>query len=183
MKETSEIDPHGKMRKMPIKELRRIAQGCQIEHDRTTREELIEIIETCLTVHEWGTLFTADELSNAAKKGGVHIDTKKARAKADKNTLARFHAMVSDCDHWSLAYSFFVGDTEYGFLWETPYDEIHRAYNKVKVWYDDCGSDTYFTIAYYSKDPKLHYSTAKKCKDLVDVIFIGERKRKSGSLK
>jgi len=180
MKETSEIDPYGRMRTMPIKELLRIAEGCQIEHDMKKREDLIEIIETCLTVHGWGTLFTANELSKAAKDGGkCFIDPKAARAKADKNTLARFHAMVSDCDHWFLAYSFFVGDTEYGFLWETPYDEIHRAYNKVKVWYDDCGSDTYFTIAYSSKDPKLHYPTVKKCKPLTNVSFIGERTRKA----
>jgi hypothetical protein len=179
MKEISEIDPLGKMRKMPIKELLRIAEGCQIVHDMKKREDLIDIIETCLTVHEWGTLFTADEMSKAAKAGGkCVINPKEAKTKADKNTLARFHAMVSDCDHWSLAYSFFVDDTEYGFLWETPYDEIHRAYNKVKAWYDDCGSDTYFTIRYCSKDPKIHYPTVKKCKDLVNVQFIGEKRRK-----
>jgi len=180
MEKTSEIDPQGRMRKMPIKELLRIAEGCQIEHDMKKREDLIDIIEICLTVHEWGTLFTADELSQAAKTDGkCVINPKEAKAKADKDTLARFHAMVSDCDHWYLAYSFFVGDTEYGFLWETPYDEIHRAYNKVKAWYDNCGSDTYFTIRYCSKDPKRHYPTVKKCKDLVNVQFIGEKRRKT----
>lgn len=180
MEKTSTIDPYGKMRTMPIKELRRIAEGCQIEHDKRTREDLIDIIETCLTVHEWGTLFTGNELSDAAKKSGLErIDTKKAMGKADKGTLARFHAMVSDCDHWFIAYSFFVDDTEYGFLWETPYDEIHRGYSKVRTWYDDCGCDTYFTIAYCSKDPKLHHPTVKKCKDLVNVSFIGKKKRGS----
>lgn len=179
MEPTSEIDPLGKMRKMPIKELLRIAEGCQIEHNKKSREDLIEIIEFCLTVHEWGTLFSANELSDAAKKGGkCVIDPKTAKAKADKNALARFHAIVSDCDHWYLAYSYFIDDTEYGFIWETPYDEIHRRYNNVKAWYDDCGSDTYFTIAYSSKDPKLHYPTVKKCKDLGNVQFIGEKKRK-----
>jgi hypothetical protein len=175
MEPTSEIDPHGQMRKMPIKDLLHIAQGCQIEHDKKKREDLINIIERCLTVHEWGTLFTANELSAAAKKGGERIDAKKAMAKSDKEGLARFHALVSDCDHWFLAYSYFIGDIEYGFIWETPYDEIHRGYNKVKVWYDDCGSDTYFTIAYCSKDPKLHFPTVKKCKDLVNVQYIGKK--------
>jgi len=175
MEPTSEIDPHGQMRKMPIKDLLRIAEGCQIEHDKKKREDLIDIIERCLTVHEWGTLFTANELSSAAKKGGERIDPKTAKSKSDKEGLARFHAIVSDCDHWFLAYSYFIGDIEYGFIWETPYDEIHRGYNKVKVWYDDCGSDTYFTIAYCSKDPKLHYPTVKKCKDLVNVQYIGKK--------
>jgi hypothetical protein len=178
MEPTSEIDPHGQMRKMPIKELLRIAEGCQIEHDKKEREDLIDIIERCLTVHEWGTLFSANELSNAAKKGGMHIDPKTAKARSDKQTLARFHAFVSDCDHWFLAYSYFIGDTEYGFLWETPYDEIHRKANNVKAWYDDCGSDTYFTIAYCSKDPRLHHPTVKKCKDLVNVQFIGKKTQK-----
>lgn len=175
MEPTSEIDPNGQMRKMPIKKLLQIAEGCQIEHDKKSREDLIDIIEKCLTVHEWGTLFSANELSASAKKGGERIDPK---TKTDKETLARFHAFVSDCDHWFLAYSYFIGDTEYGFIWETPYDEIHRKYNNVKVWYDDCGSDTYFTIAYNSKDPKVHHPTVKKCKDLVNVQFIGKKNRK-----
>lgn len=178
MEPTSEIDPHGQMRKMPIKELLRIAEGCHIEHDKKKREDLIDIIERCLTVHEWGTLFSANELSNAAKKGGELIDPKIAEAKANKEALAKFHAMVSDCDHWFLAYSYFIGDTEYGFIWETPYDEIHRGFSKVRTWYDDCGSDTYFTIGYCSKDPKLHHPTVGKCKDLVNVQFIGIKKRK-----
>ncbi len=178
MKATSTIVPLGKLRQMPIKELLRVAEGCQIEHDKKAKVDPITIIESCHTIHEWGTLFSANELSDAAMMVGLTtIDPDEAKFKADTEALARFHALVSDCDHWYLAYSFFIGDTEHGFLWETPFDEIHQRSNNVKTWYDGCGTDTYITIAYSSMDPKLHYQAVKKCKDLVNVQFIGAKRR------
>ncbi|MBN2154077.1 MAG: hypothetical protein JW839_21655, partial [Candidatus Lokiarchaeota archaeon] len=98
-----------------------------------------------------------------------------AAAAAHEEALARFHAMVSDCDHWFLAYSFFSGGSEYAFLWETPYDEIHRKYAGVGTWYDAVGTGTCFTVEHVAADPACHRSTAPAVPMSAGVYFIGKK--------
>lgn len=181
MKRRSRIDPHGKLRKLTVKQLKDMVKGCDIVHDRARpkKEDLVELIEMCLEANEKGHAMERHTYSKAIEgKGHKVIDSEKAKKRAKKETLAKGHGWTSRYDWWFIMYSYSVGQTEYAFLWETYYDEIHRAYSKETVWYDALRDTTYFMIRYNPKAPEEHYVTAIKFKELINPTFVGKKKLK-----
>jgi hypothetical protein len=170
-----------KLRGMTAEQLRELARRCDILHGERDVGGLIALIEAWVLLHGTPSLFTGNELSAAASlEHAQPVDSDRARNHADQEALARFHAMVSDCDHWFLAYSYFVGEAEYGFLWETPYDEIHRKYAGVEAWYDAVGTGICFTVDHVAADPVCHYSTAPGVPITGSVYFIGKKESNIG---
>jgi hypothetical protein len=184
MKKRSKQDPYGKLRKCSMKQLKEFVEGCRIYHNRGSKASkayLIELIEQCLESNELPTVFTSKDFSNVVRGvggGKGFIKDGKARGKVNRPGLARGLGWTSRYDSWYITYSYVVGRTEYAFIWETYYDELHRAYSGEKVWYDALGDGTHFTIKYYDKDPRLHIVTAKKFLKLTEPCFVGKRKAK-----
>jgi hypothetical protein len=178
MKKTSKLDPQGKLRRCTMKQLKDLVKGCRIIHSKRKKDEHIELLERGLEVNDRRSRFSLEDFFKVVSEDGTPYiaDTEKAKDKADRWTLAKGWNWVSRYDSWYIPYTFFAGKYEYAFIWETYYDELHRAYSNESVWYDGLGQGTYFTIRYYNKDPRLHYVDAARYKDLKLASFVGKRK-------
>ncbi len=173
---TSNEELRAKLRAMTEAQLADLANRCDILHGDRGDKGFVDMLLTWLALREKPSRFNSNELSAAATlKHAKTVDSGRAVNSARQEALARFHAMVSDCDHWFLAYSFFVREVEYAFLWETPYDEIHRKHAGVKAWYDAVGTGTCFTVNHVETDPTRHYSTAPGVPITSSVYFIGKK--------
>lgn len=66
-----------------------------------------------------------------------------------------------------LLYAYRYKNREYGFLWETFFDEADRAKSggEPHVWYDDVAEGAQFRVRISMKDPKQHVA--------LDVPFTG----------
>jgi hypothetical protein len=77
-----------------------------------------------------------------------------------------------------VLYAFRFRDAEYGFLWETSFDETDRAKNggEPHIWYDDIREGDTFRVRVRLKDPKQHVIMDLPFTGMNDssVIFLGE---------
>jgi hypothetical protein len=77
-----------------------------------------------------------------------------------------------------VLYAYHYKDAEYGFLWETSFDEADRAKNggEPHIWYDDIREGDTFRVRIRLKDPRQHVIMDLPFTGMNDssVIFLGE---------
>ena len=60
-------------------------------------------------------------------------------------------------------FDYLVGDAEYGFVFETGCDEIHRGYSGgPEMWYDPLVSGACLGVRYCEADPRRHEVTDER---------------------
>ncbi len=60
-------------------------------------------------------------------------------------------------DETLFLYGYTVGEHEHCFLYDTPWDEVHRAYGKGPAeWYDGLETPRLFRVRYSASDPRQH---------------------------
>lgn len=78
-----------------------------------------------------------------------------------------------------VLYSYVYRDKEYGFLWETFFDETQRAASggEPRVWYDGISEGHMFRVRISMKDPKHHVILDEPFTGMNDgqVIYLGEK--------
>jgi hypothetical protein len=98
-------------------------------------------------------------------------NTEEEKDKVTEKTRAIYVKSVRDGDATFVIYSYVVGNKEYGFAWETLYDETHRAYSgdthKQPYWYDKLQPGADFLVTYSKTEPWRHYVGDK------DLMFYG----------
>jgi hypothetical protein len=101
---------------------------------------------------------------------------KKTKEIVDRESEATVIQYTSRFDSTYILYTYIVDGKEYAFLWETYYDETHRAYSKnsKSEWYDDVHQENAFKIEYASADPKKHYVVDKNLK-FDGALFAGKK--------
>lgn len=106
-------------------------------------------------------MFESKDLKDFLKGESKRLFNNQEEAKkvADSETEATFLRWLSRYDDSYMLYSYKAEDKEYFFLWESYWDEYHRARspNGEKVWYDDFPEGSKFKIKYLKSDPRVHY--------------------------
>lgn len=78
-----------------------------------------------------------------------------------------------------LLYAYRHKDREFGFLWETFFDETERAKSggEPHVWYDDVEPGHCFRVRFSMKDHRQHVALDEPFTGMNDgqVVFLGER--------
>ena len=88
------------------------------------------------------------------------VDAARAGNEADAEGQAVVISWPSRYDSWYVLYTLEVGDTEYGFVFETDCDEIHRGYSGgPEMWYDPLVNGACLNLRYCSSDPSCHRAT------------------------
>jgi hypothetical protein len=146
------------LEKAPLHELEKLADRAGIVRDKSSEERLRELLGLFETMDEHESTFDDFDLFGFMKAGTPRsIDTEDAKKRADTVGLARVRRWAARYDDWYLIYSFIAKDGEYGFGWETYWDETHRGYSGEKAWYDILVTGAVFPVKYLSSDPSVHY--------------------------
>ena len=87
----------------------------------------------------------------------------KNRDKVNTDVDACFLGTLSLYDSTYLLYGYKFKKKEYGFAWETYYDETHRAFDMDddSSWYDFIEQGQYFKIRIDSSQPEIHFITER----------------------
>jgi hypothetical protein len=83
--------------------------------------------------------------------------------KVNTDVNACFLGTLSLEDSTYLLYGYKYNNKEYGFAWETYYDETHRALdmNSESTWYDFIEQGQYFNIRIDKAQPEIHHITER----------------------
>jgi len=113
---------------------------------------------------------------NASHGKDCYINyNRETKRDAKIETDATFVQSITRYDSTYLLYSYMAGGKEYAFLWETPYDEMHRAYGKKNsTWYDSLNEGYVFRIRYDAGDPRRHFIPGEKIK-FDGAVFAGKK--------
>jgi len=95
---------------------------------------------------------------------------------SDTDGLAVVISWPSRYDHWYVLYTIEVGDTEYGFVFETDCDEIHRGYSGgPEMWYDPLVSGACVAVRYCKDSPSRHRVTDERFAEINGrARFVGK---------
>ncbi len=101
--------------------------------------------------------FHGGVLGEAERRGTLHRVEPAAPAQVKSETVATAMRWVSRGEDTYVPYSYEVDGVGYGFVYCTPYDEVHRFYgNHPAEWYDELTAGTSFRIGYNADDPREH---------------------------
>ncbi len=117
-----------------------------------------------------------NRLEESLDPGEIFFNLNEFKESAETECTAYFLGYLSKYDSTFLKYAYIFKNVEYGFAWETFYDERHRAYSSENenVWYDNIKQGDSIEILINRSFPERHYITGSIFQKMNDnVIFLG----------